>query len=91
MDYRDLKKSGNVLLSHSLATKVPSTSVGLTSVFEMGTGVSPPVKLPQYIPTIMKYRIIQPEKKFIKDQAFGRLVPLSLSPYEPYTYGLSTS
>lgn len=35
-----LNKTGNFLLSHSLATAVPSTSQGLTSVFGMGTGVA---------------------------------------------------
>ena len=38
-----IKETGNVLLSHSLATTVPLTSVGLTAVFGMGTGVAPPV------------------------------------------------
>ena len=40
-------KPGNVLLSHSLATIVPSTSKGLTAVFGMGTGVAPSAKLPE--------------------------------------------
>ena len=33
---------GNVLLSHTVAHAVPSALKGLTSVFGMGTGVSPP-------------------------------------------------
>ena len=41
------KETGNVLLSHGRVTIVPSTSVDLTSVFGMGTGVTPPVKLPE--------------------------------------------
>ena len=61
------KKSGNVLLSHSLATTVPSTLVGLTSVFGMGTGVTPPVKLPQNIRTIMKYRVTQARAKIFEN------------------------
>jgi len=34
-----------VLLSHSIATKVPSALEGLTTVFGMGTGVAPLVKM----------------------------------------------
>ena len=33
---------GGVLLSHAVAHAVPSPLEGLTSVFEMGTGVAPP-------------------------------------------------
>ena len=87
-----MKQTGNVLLSHGRETIVPSTSVGLTSVFGMGTGVAPPVKLPEKSKTIMKYRIIQnTDQKFKNDQAFGRLVQLSLKPYGSYTCCLSTS
>jgi hypothetical protein len=32
---------GNVLLSHTVAHAVPSALKGLTSVFGMGTGISP--------------------------------------------------
>jgi hypothetical protein len=32
---------GNVLLSHTVSRAVPSALKGLTSVFGMGTGVSP--------------------------------------------------
>ena len=43
------KKPGSVLLSHPVSRAVPSALEGLTSVFEMGTGVtllpSPPGKL----------------------------------------------
>ena len=34
-------KTGGVLLSHAVAHAVPSALKGLTSVFGMGTGVSP--------------------------------------------------
>src|SRR2546425_5631082 len=37
-----LFKPGSVLLSHSLTAAVSSALEGLTSVFEMGTGVTPP-------------------------------------------------
>ena len=57
---------GNVLLSHGRETIVPSTSVGLTSVFGMGTGVTPPVKLPEKFLTIMKYRVTQKADQKLK-------------------------
>ena len=37
---------GNDLLSHQAAPAVPSAQEGLTSVFEMGTGVTPPLSSP---------------------------------------------
>ena len=40
------KKPGSDLLSHPLAEAVPSALEGLTTVFGMGTGVSPPVQPP---------------------------------------------
>ena len=36
------EKSGGVLLSQGISPQVPSALVGLTSVFGMGTGVTPP-------------------------------------------------
>ena len=36
------KNPGNVLLSHQVALTVPSALEGLTAVFGMGTGVTPP-------------------------------------------------
>ena len=54
-----IEYTGNVLLSHGRETIVPSTSVDLTSVFGMGTGVTPPVMLPEKSKTIMKYRVIK--------------------------------
>ena len=42
----DKKKPGNDLLSHSAPRAVPSALKGLTSVFGMGTGVSPSLWLP---------------------------------------------
>src|ERR1700686_3336442 len=38
--------AGNDLLSHTLSRAVPSAQRGLTSVFGMGTGGSPAVRLP---------------------------------------------
>ena len=37
-----IKKSGGVLLSQAVSDQVPSAQEGLTSVFGMGTGVTPP-------------------------------------------------
>ena len=41
-----LFNAGNYLLSHTLSRAVPSAQRGLTSVFGMGTGVSPAVRSP---------------------------------------------
>ncbi len=38
---------GSVLLSHTVASVVPSALEGLTSVFGMGTGVAPPLLPPE--------------------------------------------
>ena len=37
-----MKNSGDDLLSQGVSPQVPSALAGLTSVFGMGTGVSPP-------------------------------------------------
>jgi hypothetical protein len=44
---RALKNPGGVLLSHTVAHAVPSALEGLTSVFGMGTGVTPPLSPPK--------------------------------------------
>ena len=41
------KKSGGVLLSQAVSDQVPSALEGLTSVFGMGTGVTPPIGSPE--------------------------------------------
>ncbi len=38
--------SGDVLLSHTVSSAVPSALLGLTSLFEMGRGVSPAILSP---------------------------------------------
>ncbi len=38
---------GDDRLSHAVASAVPWALEGLTTVFEMGTGVSPPVRSPE--------------------------------------------
>jgi hypothetical protein len=40
-------KSGGYLLSHAVTHAVPSAQEGLTSVFGMGTGVTPPIRPPE--------------------------------------------
>ena len=42
-----MNNPGGVLLSHRVSPAVPSALEGLTSVFEMGTGVAPPAKPPE--------------------------------------------
>jgi hypothetical protein len=41
-------KQGDVLLSHPVSRAVPSVLEGLTSVFGMGTGVTPPLWSPSF-------------------------------------------
>ena len=41
--------SGDDLLSHIVANAVPSALEGLTSVFGMGTGVTPPLLSPEIL------------------------------------------
>ena len=41
LSYTPLKKSGSLLLSHTVASIVSSAAQGLTIVFGMGTGVTP--------------------------------------------------
>jgi hypothetical protein len=47
---------GNVLLSHTVAHAVPSALKGLTSVFGMGTGISPSPWSPRNSKTNFKYQ-----------------------------------
>ena len=44
-----MKNSGDVLLSQGVAPQVPSALTVLTSVFGMGTGVSPPPWSPETV------------------------------------------
>src|SRR6266496_2009217 len=46
------RMSGGVLLSHTLASAVPSALEGLASGFGMGPGVSPPLSPPKHCETI---------------------------------------
>ena len=87
---------GSNLLSHTVTSAVPSALRGLTSVFEMGTGVSlslwPPSK-----PIRIFYLGLATTGTFTCKQEMqtikphDRLVPVSLTHYCAYTSGLSTS
>ena len=44
---RAQKKSGNVLLSHRVTPAVPSAQEGLTTLFGMERGVTPPLWSPE--------------------------------------------
>ena len=44
-----VEKSGGVLLSQGPTSQVPSALEGLTSVFGMGTGVTPPLWPPKSV------------------------------------------
>ena len=69
---RNILKSGSDLLSQGVSPQVPSALKGLTSVFGMGTGVSPSL-LP---PEIVIYTLKTAQWIFI-DQALDLLVPVS--------------
>ena len=66
------KKPGNDLLSHLVPQAVPSALKGFTSVFGMGTGVSPLLWLPgKYLITIIfrKY----PEIYYTLNKIYGQV------------------
>ncbi len=69
---------GNDLLSHPVSRAVPSAQEGLTSVFGMGTGVSPPPWSPE-ITVIEKTagNRNQNEQVGYMVKPHGRLVPVS--------------
>ncbi len=49
---------GNVLLSHTVTHAVPSALKGLTSVFGMGTGVSPPPWSPRNLNSVRRKTLV---------------------------------
>src|SRR5690606_3085028 len=95
---------GGVLLSHTLASAVPSALEALASGFGMGPGVSPPLSPPKLSPTHQGahphhnggrniLRVCQEpysERDNLRGQALGLLVPVSSTRYRAYTPGLST-
>ena len=78
------KKPGNDLLSHSAPGAVPSALKGLTSVFGMGTGVSPSSWLPGLI--IGFFVLVN-----FMVKSHGLLVLVSSIRHRTYTPSLSTS
>ena len=54
------EKSGGVLLSQGISPQVPSALVGLTSVFGMGTGVTPPLWPPKPLSREWRHQRWQP-------------------------------
>ena len=48
--------SGDVLLSQGVSPQVPSALAGLTSVFGMGTGVTPPLWPPETLLNLAQRR-----------------------------------
>ena len=57
---RNSTLSGDDLLSHVVANAVPSALEGLTSVFGMGTGVTPPLQSPEFrINSLLHYSIFK--------------------------------
>ena len=83
--------SGNDLLSQDPAVQVPSALEGLTAVFGMGTGGSPPPLSPDYREFCCSLKTTQRIILRHLGQALDQLVPVSLRYYYPYTPGLSTS
>src|SRR5262249_10093787 len=76
-------KSGGVLLSQGVSSQVPSALAGLTSVFGMGTGVTPPPWPPKsFLKRERRYRRSTPRglhsehEHHSSIQALGRLVPV---------------
>ena len=56
----EYEKSGGVLLSQGLSSQVPSALEGLTSVFGMGTGVTPPLWPPEHLLSTRAYAHLEP-------------------------------
>ena len=87
---------GDVLLSHDLSVIVSSAQEDFTSVFGMGTGVTPPVLPPrnlincdtEYARYIEKLNLSEAENLVVKPHDL--LVLVSSGCYHPYTPSLST-
>ena len=74
---------GGVLLSQGLSTQVPSALEGLTSVFGMGTGVTPPPWPPKSVAKwsaagggAAPWELHSEHEHRLSIQALGRLVPV---------------
>ena len=76
-----IERTGGVLLSQGVYPQVPSARAGLTAVFGMGTGVSPPPWPPDHlsVSAVSENSIASTNVRFTRcmcDQALGRLVPV---------------
>ena len=70
------EESGGVLLSQGVYPQVPSALAGLTAVFGMGTGVTPPLWPPEISCQRGSPRGLQSKHERSSNQALGRLVPV---------------
>ena len=74
------KASGSDLLSHTVTGAVPSALEGLTAVFGMGTGVTPPPLPPESLYELLHLEscIVLGISRFLRiGQALDLLVPAS--------------
>src|SRR5215210_3398407 len=84
------RKMGDDLLSHGVYPAVPSALAGLTSLFGMGRGVSPPPSSP--FQRSGKYSVVKPSKwRLTFENRIARTVKVSSSPRLISTTRLHTS
>ncbi len=83
-------QSGDDLLSQGPTPQVPSALAGLTSVFGMGTGGSPPLSPPEISCAQHPEHSIASTHVKNSKQALDRLVPVSFTHCCASTSGLST-
>jgi hypothetical protein len=68
---------GNVLLSRPPSGQVPSALEGLTAVFGMGTGVSPPLSSPDILRSTATSTNVPHQLTRYQAVFFGRMVELN--------------
>ena len=87
-----MRNPGGDLLSQGASPQVPSARAGLTAVFGMGTGVSPPLWPPEIVRSAAPHGLGDAEHAWLRQtaaperskastsevclQALGRLVPV---------------
>ena len=88
-----LREAGISLCSQAVASQVPSALEGLTSVFGMGTGGTPPPSPPESFQMSFDNHTSSGKRSLPSSfgQALDRLVPVSSICCHTYTPGLSTS
>ena len=86
MESFTIKKPGSYLLSHSVTRIVPSAVEGLTSVFGMGTGVSPLLSLPGILQKIIYGQV----SRSISTGKLNTSLHLHFQPINPVVYGRSS-